>query len=169
MRAASATPRQKPKPRKPFARGAVTSTLALNTRYATRHRSETQAPDINTSNEDDRDAPGTPITMIRIPPRTSFANEVPRQQSELSSPLADKPPSKKLSRGDIIALSEPLILEQDVPAITTSAPPTNQAINVPAPPVQTLPASSSSTGEFLLSLKRLLYGALSSAIGYRQY
>ena len=98
MRAASVTPRQKTKPRKQFARGEVTSTLAHNTRYATRLRSATQAPDITTGTEDDRDAPATPITMIRIPPRTSFANEVPRQQNVLTPSTADDPPSKGLSR-----------------------------------------------------------------------
>lgn len=172
LRAASVTPRQKTKSRKQLTKGTVTSTLAHNTRYATRHRSEVQAKNVATDAEDDRDTPTTPITMIRIPPRTFLANEDQRQQSALSSPPADEPPGKRLSRRDIMALSELLVVEQGAPATTTSAPPTNQASNVPAHPIQTPLAtgsSSSNTGESLLLSTRLLYGSLSSALGYRQY
>ena len=170
MRAGSTTPKAKVKSRKPFVKGAVTSTLSHNTRYATRLRTGTQA--LNAAADTDYpDGPATPITMVRIAPKTSSVDEAPRQQGLPLAPLADKPPRKEASHCGIIALSEPLLLEQGVSAITAPALPVHQATRVSAYPVQTALAagsSSSNTGESLLSSHCLFYGVLNGSNGFRR-
>ena len=170
MRAASVTPRPRGKSRKPAVKGAVTSSVAHNTRYATRLRSGAQVPD-TAADAEHLDNPATPITMIRIAPGTSLVNEVSRQQGLFSSPAADEPPRKEALHCGIIVLSEPLLLlEGGVPAIIAPALPANQPTDVAARLAQTpLAAGSSfpSTGESIV-ITILFIGVLNGSICFRR-
>ena len=124
--------------------------MSRNTRYATRLRSEGRAVNAATSPQDSGGTPASPITAIRRAPGPSSVDEGPRQQGELSLPLANDQPSTTVLRYDLVSLSELSLLGHTISASTTAAMPTSQDTDVFSHLVQaplTVVSSSSSVGE----------------------